>query len=110
MQNTRNYQTALSTVITDGLIQRQRNLGRAVEGDARTTAINGGVAFWSAAFNASSNEKGFSEAATRLIGDFHKSAKGSYNPLTYLQMGVEGKYSASQDEINSLDRVMNSLK
>jgi hypothetical protein len=110
MQNTRDYQAALSAVIAEGLIQRQHNLGRTVHDGARNLAINAGVALWSDAFNRNTNEAGFRETAARGITTFHDAARGRFDPLTYLQMGVEGKYSASREELNSLDRVMNNLK
>ena len=97
-------------MITEGLIQRQQNLGRTVQDGARNLGINAGVALWSNVFNRNSNEAGFRATAGHSITTFHDAARGRFDPLTYLQMGVEGRYSASRNELSSLDRVMNSLK
>lgn len=110
IQNMRDYQKALSIVISEGLTEREYKLGYPT-GGTKSSATDAGVALWSEIFNRNNNEIKFKNDAARIISEIHKnSSQNEYKILKDKNMDTKGGYKASADEIKSLDKVMNALK
>jgi hypothetical protein len=109
-QNTRDYQGALSAVVTDGLIQWQESLGQKFPDGTREIAINNATKIWLDIFDNNVNQAGFHQQATGVIANLNANSDSGFKPLTDDQMGVQSGASEFDEYGNNLEDVMNSLK
>jgi hypothetical protein len=124
-----NYQASLSSVIAEGLAARETRLGHTVAPNAARDAASFGTEMWRTVYDASlaegAQKRGlfvngtnsadtteilFHRNAETFINTFHNRAGGAQAPLPFGQMEVGGGYRQTNNDVRSLDAVIERFK